>query len=232
MAKRFFLVGLVFLAASLPVARADEPQYMAIFMDDVKVGHAVSQRKVAGAEVTHSQTMKLTIARGSMAMAVTVTTDMTETTAGTPLRFSYEAMLGGMGGMKKSGVIRNGQMTVTTEQFGTPTEQTVPYPAGALMPEAATRLMKAKGAKPGTKYTYVAFDPESLGGLKTEVLIGKPVRVPLIGQATAELIPVNVTVNHQGTPLAMQMFFDKQFEARKMEMSAMHFFCSIDSLRQ
>ena len=48
------LLCLLGLAGSVS-ARTDRPEYMAIFMGDVKVGHARGQRTVADGVVTHRE---------------------------------------------------------------------------------------------------------------------------------------------------------------------------------
>ncbi len=210
-------LGFVLLAACMSVAQADQPQYMAVFMDDVKVGHTVSQRKVEGGEVTHRLEMTLTLGRGSAEITIAVVTETIETTDGKPLAFSMTTR-SLLGNNTKSGVIDNGKIKLAA---GTSGKRTVNYPKGALMTEGIARLMKAKGDKAGTKYTYTTFDPESLGGLTTDVVVGKRTRVPLIERVAAGLTPIAATVHHGTGKLTTQLYVDKEFEAKKMEMAIM-----------
>ncbi len=218
MKKRLAVIALIFLAAGIAGARADEPQYMAMFMGDVKIGHARAQRTVADGEVTHQEDMVITLNRGAMEITVRVESRSVETADGQPLRFSYSALLGALGAMKKEGVIKDGKIHVTSEQMGAKQTQVIPYPTGALMTEGATLLQKKKGLAPGTSYSFVAFDPDSLKGLRHDCLIGKPTDVPLIGKV-ARLVPVEMTIHHSQQTIKMTSYTDESFNIRKAEMS-------------
>ena len=222
MMKRLYsAIGLtLILAAASPRLLADEPQFLAIFLDDTKVGQARSQRTATATEVSHEMKMTLTIDRGVFTIAFQAKERTTETPDGRPLSFSYSDVLGPMGASTKEGVIREGNIRLTSQSMGVSKETTVPYPQGALMSEGADLLMKEKGLKSGTRYSFVGFDPSSVTGLQQDVTIGEPTSVPLIGK-TATLIPVVAVIHQGGLTLPTTTYVDAARAAQKTEMSLM-----------
>ena len=215
MRRRLIVCVCLLLACSAGSARADEPQFMAIFMDDTKVGHVRSQRVAAADKVTHRTQMALALGRGAVSILVRIDEKTIETSDGRPLSFQFSSSLG-MG--DRRGVIRDGKIELPAPDGSA--GRVVPYPQGALMPEGLRLLQRKHGLKPGAKYSCVAFEPSSMKGILTEVVIGERVCVPLIGR-TAELIPVAATIHYGGTQLETMTHIDESFEARKVEMGLM-----------
>ena len=60
--KRFVALWLL-LAVSCPAFAATETEYLAVFMEGKKIGHAIHTRTEAGGEVTTSDDVTITISR-------------------------------------------------------------------------------------------------------------------------------------------------------------------------
>ncbi len=211
--------GCIVLACVLCVAAAAtaETEYAAIFMNDVKIGHTVDTREVAGGEVTHRQKMQITLDRGLVAISIAAETEFVETPDGRPLRFRYTSQLGPLGASTKRGEIRDGQIHLTTDQMGTSYTSVTPYPEGALMPEGQKLAYRANVGKPGTTFSIVEFYPDSLQGIAAEICVGAPTSMAVIGQVMT-LIPLKIDATVSGQTLTMRAWVDEDLKLKKMEM--------------
>lgn len=196
---------------------ANETQWYAVFMQEAKIGYAMHQRAVKGQEVTHSNVFKLVLNRETVSLPVSLSLDTVETLDGKPLRFSQTTVLGPMGGSKKSGVIQNGKITLTTEEMGESATSTVAYPKDALMPEGATIFQKKMGLKPGTKYSYAEFDPDSMKALKHDIVVESAQSVPLL-DGMHKLSPLQDTLDQGGQKMNVRLYVDSAYVSRKFEL--------------
>jgi transglutaminase-like putative cysteine protease len=220
--KRLHLAiwAILVLATGAPRLFAGEPQFMAIFMEDTKVGQARSLRMATETEITHETDMTITIDRGVMPITFLVKDRTVETPDGKPLSFSYFSSLGPMGTTTKQGVIRDGRIHLTLQSADAAKETVMPYPKDALMGEGADLLMKGKGLKSGTAYSFVGFDTTTLTGLQQDVSIGDPTAVILVGK-TAKLILITIIVHQGGTTIPTTSYIDDSMKVMKTEMSMM-----------
>lgn len=193
---------------------SSQPQYAAIFLDDVKVGYARQVRTATGAEVAHEMEQSLVIGRGNMTIAITVNMQTVETPQGRPLRFRHTMALGGGRQVVKSGLIADGQIHLSTQTAAGPQESVKPYPEGAMMPEAVQLLQREKGLAPGTKYSLLEFEPIGLTAVRQDIIVGRPVDVALIGR-TARLVPLETVVHHGGMEIPGIAYADEQLNMLK-----------------
>jgi len=171
---------LLVLGAS--VLAETETEYLAIFMEGKKVGHAVHTRAVEGEQVTTSEDVSITISRLGIPITVQMRETSVETTAGKPLRFESVQLLGAMT-MKVSGVVGDdGMVAVTAFSFGTEEKSTMPWPEGAIMAEGLRLLTLEKGLQQGTEYTASVFSPGTMQAVVGHVSIGAKKEVDLLGR--------------------------------------------------
>jgi transglutaminase superfamily protein len=163
-------------------ASLEEVQYLAVFMEGAKIGHAKHIRKVEGGTVNTSDQMDITISRGPVSINAKTSEMHIETTEGKPLGFGYSE---NMGFMKKDVIGRidnDGKMVIATTQLGATTEKTMEYPAGALMSEGLRLLEVKKGLAAGTKYKAKVYSVSIQAGLDAEVSVGQTENVDLLGR--------------------------------------------------
>ena len=181
MKSRLWLTGLLVCALGT-CARADEPEYAAVFADGSKIGYMMHQRIVTGGQVHTTETMHLTIARGGVVLPIGVQSTTIETTDGEPIRFEY-AMDAGLMKQKTRGTIRpDGRLEVVAEMMGTTQKQVLPWPKGALMSEGLRLLELKTELKEGESFTATVFEPSLLSAIEATVTVGPVVEVDLLGR--------------------------------------------------
>ncbi|MCK5172029.1 MAG: hypothetical protein KAR47_01475, partial [Planctomycetes bacterium] len=156
-----YAILVLFFCGWQPVlgAGAGETEYSAVFMDGGKIGHVIHIRSVSGGEVTTTEEMKMTIARGGFSITVSTTETAIETLDGRPLGFEVVQNMSGIEQKSVGKLNSEGKFDVTTSVMGTTQNQTVDYPAGAIMSEGMRLLQMKKGLGAGTKYDAVLFVP-------------------------------------------------------------------------
>jgi hypothetical protein len=183
------------LAGSM--ADSDEMEYLAVFMEGKKVGHAVETRTVSGDKVTSSEQVSITISRGGISVTIEMTETSIETTSGEPLGFEVTQKLGAMT-MKMAGQVdKQGMVSLTTNSMGAEQKSALQWPQGAVMAEGLRLLTLKKGLKEGTQYSVKIFSPGMMQALNADVLIGAEQNVDLLGRVVA-LREVTTTLNMPG----------------------------------
>jgi len=161
---------------------AAETEYLAIFMQGKKVGHAIQKRTVAEGKVTTVEDVNITISRIGIPVSMQTTETSIETLEGKPLAFESVQGLSGMA-MKISGTIdEQGMVEVTTDSMGQRQKSTMEWPKGAVMAEGLRLLELSKGLKEGLRYKAKVFSPSIMQAVDTEVVIGKRQKVDLLGR--------------------------------------------------
>lgn len=180
-------VGICFLlmAVCWGGSDAEEVEYLAVFMEGKKIGHAMQSRVVADGKVTTTQEASLTISRAEMPVTMHMTERSVETADGKPLSFESVQDLSIMS-MKVSGTVDEaGKVTVTTAAMGTEQKSTLDWPSGALMSEGLRLLQEKKGLKEGTTYTAKVFSPGMLQALDARIVVGSKEDVDLLGRVVS-----------------------------------------------
>ena len=166
-------------------AIADETEYLAIFMEGKKVGHAIQSRVVSGNKVTTSEDVSITISRGGFSMTVEMTETSIETTSGEPLGFESTQKLGASV-MKMTGQVdKEGKVSLTTTSMGAEQKSTIQWPQGAVMSEGLRLMTLKKGLKEGTQYSVKIFSAGMMQAVDTQISIGPEQNVDLLGRVVA-----------------------------------------------
>ena len=192
----------------------EEVQYLAVFMEGAKIGHAKHIRKVEGGTVSTSEQMDITISRGPVSINAKTTETHIETTDGKPLGFVISE---NMGFMKKDVTGRvggDGKMVITTTQLGASAEKTAEYPAGALMSEGLRLLEIKKGLKAGTKYKAKVYSVSIQAGLDAEITVGEMENVDLLGRIVP-LTKVDVMLTNADWSIASTSYVNSDLVAEK-----------------
>ena len=166
-------------------AVADETEYLAIFMEGKKVGHAIQSRIVSEGKVTTSEDVSITISRGGFSMTVEMTETSIETTSGEPLGFESTQKLGASV-MKMTGQVdKQGKVTLATTSMGTEQKSELQWPQGAVMSEGLRLMTLKKGLKEGTQYSVKIFSAGMMQAVDTQISIGPEQNVDLLGRVVA-----------------------------------------------
>ncbi len=212
--KRFVALCLLVVICA-PAFAATETEYLAVFMDGKKIGHAVHTRAETGGEVTTSDDVTMTISRLGIPVTIKTTETSVETTAGKPLRFESVQQLGAMT-MKVAGTVNaNGVVDVVSSSLGAEQKSTIPWPAGAVMAEGLRLVSLQKGLKPGVEYTVDVFYAGLMQVVKAKVTVGQKKPVDLLGRVV-KLTEVTTTLNMPGAgQITSTTFVDDEMQALK-----------------
>lgn len=126
-----------------------------LYMGENKIGTLTGEESYSGDEVTTTTDALMSITRAGLNIEIRAYETFREKLSGTPVSFKV-IMDQKVSKMESRGVYKDGVMTVT-DSVGT---HEVKYDEKWLFPYAAGRVMKAKGFKPGTKYSYLKFQPQ------------------------------------------------------------------------
>lgn len=207
-----FVIGLYMPVASF-AATETETDYMAIRIQEKKVGYAVHTRTVKGNIVTTIEDFKMTLGRGGQAVTVTSQEKHVETRDGKPISFEMMMNTSGMQQIT-SGTVSNGKAVISRKVMGQAQEQTIDWPEGALLLEGVRLLQKEKGLKPGTTYEVLMFRPDMLAAIPAKMTIGKKKEVNLLGRPV-ELIEALTTMSVQDQTISMTGYVNDEFKALK-----------------
>lgn len=138
-------------------------EWYALMLDGNKSGHmhaTMERRTVDGKDIIRSTNMmELTVGRADTQISLSFTQSSDETLDGKPLSFENQMHLGKFPSTTQ-GVIRDGQVTVSTTQFGLPMgTKTYELPKGAIMAWGTYREQMKRGLKPGLKYDLSVYEP-------------------------------------------------------------------------
>jgi len=212
----FVLIAcLTFPCSAGSKAESDETEYLAVFMEGKKVGHAIGSRVVSGDKVTTTEQVSITISRGGISMTIEMTETSIETTSGEPLGFETTQKLGAMA-MKMAGQVdKQGNVSMTTISMGTEQKSKLQWPQGAVMAEGLRLLTLKKGLKEGTRYSARIFSPGVMQAVDTEVSIGAEQKVDLLGRVVT-LREVTTTLNMPGAgQVVSTSYVDRDLKMQK-----------------
>jgi hypothetical protein len=181
--RKCFVALCLLIALAAPAFAGTETEYLAVFMDGKKIGHAVHTRAEAAGEVTTIDDVSITISRLGFPVTIQMNETSIETTAGKPLRFESTQQLATMASMKVAGTLKDdGTVDVVSTSLGAQQKSTMKWPAGAVMAEGLRLLSLKNGLKAGTEYTVDVFSPGITQAVGTKVTVGETKQVDLLGR--------------------------------------------------
>ncbi|UCG48158.1 MAG: transglutaminase domain-containing protein [Phycisphaerales bacterium] len=178
-------------------SRDEELEYLAIFMEGKKVGHAIQSRVVDEGRVTTRAEASITISRANVPITVAMTETSIETPDGKPLAFESVQDMAVMK-MQVKGVIEpNGTVNLAVTSMGSEQKSTMEWPQGALMAEGLSLLTRQKGLKEGLEYSAKVFSPQAMQAFEAKIHVGSRQDVDLLGRVVP-LTEVATTLNIPG----------------------------------
>jgi len=207
------IIGLFAITISLTAAET-ETEYLAIFMQGQKIGHAVHARTAENGKVTTTDSVSMTLGRGGQAVTVTTHETHIETADGKPLGFESTMNMSGIE-QKTTGTVQDGKAVISRQVMGQPQQSTVDWPAGALLNEGLRLFQLEQGLTPGDIYEASVFRPDMLMAVKAKIEVGQKKKMELLFGKFQDLTEVKMTMLVQGQQIAMTSYVDEQLKAIK-----------------
>jgi len=200
-----------------PVAGAKEVkvQYYDVMVDGVRIGWRKDERVVETDKVVTASTMYLTLLRRGRLQGVEELVIHTETPDGKPLEFTDHKVLGPSFNQCRGQVGKKGTVIVTGSSAGSMWETDIEWPEGAMLAEAARKVIQEKGLGEGTEYTVKVFIPLGLQAAEMKVQIGPTKEVDILGQTLSLTEVTQTTATSRGTQKLVS-YVDEDWVPRKM----------------
>ncbi len=163
------------------VAVADS-EYLAVFINNKKIGYAIEERVVTGQEVRSTETMFMTIKRMGIPLSIQASETAIETLDGKPLGFEMEQKMSLMSTEVSGRINDQGVMVVTTKSMGKQRTQKIPWEQGVIMTEGMRLLNEKYGLKQGTKFTAKVFTAGLMQAVEMKFEVGVKQQVDLLGR--------------------------------------------------
>jgi transglutaminase-like putative cysteine protease len=132
---------------------------MEVYFGDSKAGYGHSSMVRTGDVIETTTIMKLAIGRADQPIRMSVMQSARETIDGRPLSFANETDMS----IQKTnlrGEVKDGKITITSEQFGIEQKQTFDLAPSALMSWGVYREGIKRGFEEGTAYTLDVYSPD------------------------------------------------------------------------
>jgi hypothetical protein len=178
---RFLVWGVIGFLTVCQVAVA-EVEYLAVFLNDKKIGYAMEDRVVTGQEVRSTETMFMTISRMGVPLSIEASETAIETVDGKPLGFEMTQKMSVMSTSASGRITDQGTLEVVTTTMGNRQTQTLPWVEGAIMTEGMRLLNEKHGLKPGTQYQAKVFTAGLMQAVDMKIEIGVKLPVDLLGR--------------------------------------------------
>lgn len=217
-AMRLAVLALLALACTAHAAPPAQ-QWYTVLLDGRKIGSFQSTRTIRGDQVQTTQTLDIKFDRAGISIGLRNSESSTETLAGKPLAFSSTASMSGIE-TRIDGRVADGRIEATTAVGGVTRKRELPWPEGALMPEAARLMGLRKGLAEGTHYEALAFQPSALEGVRIDTRIGPRETVELPG-GTRQLVRAEQTMTVAGTSMSSRSWVDAEETVYKLVMPLM-----------
>ena len=221
--RYIFGICLVLVAAGLPGSASGETEYLAVFMEGRKVGHAIQSRVVTDSRVTTTEKTNITISRLNVPVTISITETSIETTDGKPLGFEAMQELSMMT-MKVAGTVNEqGMVNLTVTSMGSEqrSRSTFKWPNGAVMAEGLRLLTLKKGLKEGCSYTAKVFSPTIMQAVDVEIYVGPKRNIDLLGRVVV-LTEVTTTIKMSGAgEIVSTSYVDENLQLQKHIMPMM-----------
>ena len=223
MSRMRWMVGAVAAMVLSSAAAAEDTtkvHWYALRMAGGKVGYCRHTRKVQGDKVTNVETMVLSFARSGVALKISSVDRYVETLKGKPVSFLSVQDLGIMATRVTGTISDTGVVTATVVSGGQPQRRTMQLPEGTLLSEGLALLQKAKGLKPGTKYTAKTFMAGLMQAADADVTIGEKTQVDVLGRVMT-LTRVDMVARTGKGEIPTTVYVDDDYVTHKMTMKTM-----------
>jgi len=188
--------------------------WMSVLLGGRKIGSLHVERQRDGQTVTTVQTLSILLTRNGKSIPLGNTIRSVETPAGQPLGFGARTTMSAMDSVVEGTRLPDGRFRVDITVGGATRQETMDWPAGALLAEGQRLAMRAAVRQPGGRYRLSMFDPASrqVMDVDTEVLAVETVQLP----GGAERLDHQRQVLHQARgDQVLDLWLDAQGQVRK-----------------
>jgi len=212
--KQLLKLPLIFLVWGVCFGGEVDEEYFALIMDGKKIGYGIHSRTVADGLVTTTETVKMIISRGGIAISMMTGETSIETVDGKPVGFETVQEMGGSIVRTKGKIDKQGKMLTTIYGGDATQDRSLDFPKDAVMAEGLRLMEIEKGLNEGTKYSANVFSASLGNALTAEITIGPKVSVDLFGRVV-ELTEVKTSMNMGMGDMVTTTYVDDDFAALK-----------------
>jgi hypothetical protein len=172
----------------------DKEEWYVVQMQGQKCGYVKSTLERVGDEV-HSRTYtQIEISRGSAKVKISIDQSFRETIDGRPLSFCHKMSMGSTPTVM-TGTLKDGSLTLLTDQFGLKREATYDFDPDIKFTWGQFLEQQSRGFKPGTAYTMKVYEPSQRldGPIEVEIKVRGKEKVEVLGKERM-LIRVTATM--------------------------------------
>ncbi len=213
----FNYICIIVLSLLGPLLQAGETEteYMAIMLEDHKIGHLIQSRSVEGSTVVTNEDFSMTLGRGGQKVTVHSKETHIETTEGKPVSFEISMKASGIE-QKTSGTIQGDKIHLTRQFMGNSQNTVLDWPTGTLMPEGIRLLQKEKGIAPGCQYEVVTFSTiDSFEPLRIKFIVRDKKKIDVRGK-TLELTEIKKISSIKGQETTETHYVDDDLKSLKI----------------
>lgn len=213
------IVAHILLACvALPAEAQGETTYLALLINDHKVGYAKHIRHSTPEKVTTTEQVNLSVGRAGQNVDIHITTTAFESPAGKGLGFQFLQNMSFMS-VEASGTIdKNNKLVAHITTAGVTQTRTIKLPPDAMMAEGARLDALKRGLKTGDVFTQTLFIPEFMATITAEHHIGKTGKIDLLGRVVTLTKVKTILSTPQGT-LEQVAYVDKELMPQKLRVN-------------
>jgi hypothetical protein len=205
-------------AGSAHAASADT--WMAVMLGGRKIGSMQTTRDVRGERVVTTQNMHIELERSGTRVDLSTTETDEETADGRPLAFESRTRMSGVETRVTGTIDADGNVKVRSNVGGSERARTMAWPRGALLAEGLRLAEQRAGNGDGTRYTSLAFQPDSLQVIQIDSQVGPTVDVEL-PEGTRRLTRVDQLIRLPDAPTRSVAWMDAEQNVAKLVMPVM-----------
>jgi hypothetical protein len=205
------------LLTSAAIAAPDDDTWMSVQLDGRKIGQMHTTRELRNERVITTQTLDIELDRAGTKMKLTTREVDTETVDGKPQAFVSDTAASGGSSSIHGRLSSDGKFIVESEVGGAKQTRTIEWPPNALLAEGMRLAEQRSGLKPGTHFTEVAFQAESLDAVTVESNIGEREKIDL-PDAARQLIRVEQILHLPDAPTRSTSWVDEEGNVRKLTL--------------
>jgi hypothetical protein len=198
-------------------ASSDDDIWMSVQLDGRKIGQMHTTRDARGERVITTQMLDIELDRAGTKMKLSTREIDIETSDGKPLAFESRTLAFGNSSEIRGQVMADGKFNIESEVGGAKHHHVIEWPKNALLAEGMRLAEQRSGLAPGTHFSELAFQAESLDAVEVESTIGAPEKVDLPGGAQ-QLTRVDQVLHLPEAPARSTSFIDAQQNVRKLTL--------------
>ncbi|HST27025.1 MAG TPA: transglutaminase-like domain-containing protein [Rudaea sp.] len=220
---RILLSILFVLLPILAQAAPADDVWMSVLLDGRKIGHMHTTRAIRDGSVITTQKMEVELDRAGVKVGLSTGETDAETMDGEPLAFTSRTAISGIASTVQGTRRSDGRFDVVSEVGGAKTARIIDWPQGALLAEGLRLAELRAGLNPGTRFSQLAFQVDSLDAVAVDSTVGPRERMDLPDGGSAMLSRVDQIIHLPGTSTRSQSWVDAGGTVRKMTLPLMGF---------